>query len=136
MKYKGLGLVWTTPSSLSALAAAAKDLNRERPREVGNLGVSSQTYGLFIFSYSCGFILGPAFVGIIKAKADWSVATLALASVCAATCVPIVGLMLYNPPISYSPNYLKILKTSSPPRRKATTLGKPRSYDALADPDS
>lgn len=127
--------MWITPSCLSALSAAAQDLKHERPREFGNFDVSSQTYGLFIFSYSCGFIIGPAIVGIIKAKADWSAATLALASVCAATCIPIVGLMLHNPKISYSPNYLKILKTSSSPRRKATALTKPRNYDALANPE-
>ncbi|MCJ1424503.1 hypothetical protein MMC29_002391 [Sticta canariensis] len=87
--------------ALLTLVAAAKDLKRKRPREFGNLGVSSQAYGLDNKSKG----------GLERSDADFGI------------------------PISYSPNLLKILKTSSSPRRTNTALGKPPSHDALADPD-
>lgn len=98
--------MWITPSCLSDLSAAATDLKRENPREFGDLGASSQAYGLFVFSYSCGCLVGPTVIGIINANADWSAATLTLAFACAVACIPIVGLTLFTLVIKCSPKFL------------------------------
>lgn len=85
------------PSCISDLSAAAADLQREHPREFGDMGASTQAFGLFVFAYSCGSLVGPGVVGIIKAKADWGAATLTLAFACAAACIPIVSLIRHPP---------------------------------------
>lgn len=85
--------MWIVPSCTSDLSAAATALKRERPREFGDLGVSTQAFGLFLFAYSCGSIVGPPIVGLIKAKVHWGQATLALAFTCTAACIPIVSLI-------------------------------------------
>lgn len=84
-------MVWIPPSCISDLSAAADKLKRERPQEFGALGVSAQAFGLFIFSYSCGSLIGPIVAGVIKSNMDWSAATLTLALVCVMACVPIVS---------------------------------------------
>lgn len=88
------------PPCISDLSAAASDLEREHPLEFGDLGASSQAFGLFVFSYSCGTLIGPTVVGLIRAKADWGLATATLASACAAACIPIVSLIPYPSPLS------------------------------------
>ena len=93
MHCKGFGLVLILPSCTSDLTAAATDLKRENPLDFGDLGASTQSFGLAVFSYSCGTLVGPAVIGIVKAKANWAAATVTLASACVAACIPIVSLM-------------------------------------------
>lgn len=88
---KGLGLVWIPSSCVSDLSAAAIELKRERPREFGNSGASSQAFGLFVFAYSCGSLVGPIVIGVIREKADWGAATMTLACASVAVCIPIVS---------------------------------------------
>lgn len=85
--------MWILPSCTSDLSAAATALKREHPHEFGDMGVSTQAFGLTTFAFSCGSIVGPTIVGLIKAKADWGLATLTLAFACAAACIPIVSLI-------------------------------------------
>lgn len=85
--------MWILPSCTSDLSAAATALMREHRREFGGMGASTQAFGLFIFAYSCGSIVGPTIVGLIKAKADWGLATSTLAFACTAACIPIVSLI-------------------------------------------
>lgn len=85
--------MWVVPSCTSDLSAAATALKRERSREFGDLDVSTQAFGLFAFAYSCGSIVGPTVVGLIKAKAHWGQATLTLAFACTVACIPIVSVI-------------------------------------------
>ncbi|KAI9695568.1 MAG: hypothetical protein M1836_006408 [Candelina mexicana] len=85
----GIGLVWVIPSCLSDLSAAAVGLKREHSKVFGDRGAPSQAFGLFIFSYSCGSLVGPTVVGTVRAKAGWGAATATLAFICIAACVPI-----------------------------------------------
>lgn len=73
------------------LTSAADELKRDNPREFGSSGSSSQAFGLFVFSYSCGCLTGPTVAGILKARVGWGASTLILGMVCVATCIPIVS---------------------------------------------
>ena len=106
------------PACVSDLRAAATDLKRKRPGDFGDMGASSQAFGLFVFAYSCGTIAGPTVVGIIKAKVDWGAATLIMAFACAAACVPIVSVIRYPPQQSIAHRTCgKVLKTPQPSRK-------------------
>ncbi|ERF76631.1 hypothetical protein EPUS_04451 [Endocarpon pusillum Z07020] len=100
----GFGFVWIMPSCVSDLTAAAADLKRENPHDFGDSGASSQAFGLFVFAYSCGSLVGPTIVGTVRAKVGWGAATMTLAAACAAACIPIV------------------LKTSASSRRKMNSF--------------
>ena len=79
------------PSCISDLTAAAADLKREHPHDFGDSGASTQAFGLFVFAYSCGSLVGPTVVGTVRAKVGWGAATMTLAAACAAACIPIVS---------------------------------------------
>ena len=79
------------PSCISDLSAAAIDLKREHPREFGDSGALAQALGLYVFSYSCGSLVGPTAAGLIKARVGWGAATVILTCACAVACVPIVS---------------------------------------------
>jgi len=125
--------VWITPSCVSDLTAAASDLKREHPLEFGASGASSQAFGLFVFSYSCGCLFGPTLVGVIKAKASWGTATLIMAAVCAAACVPIVSPRGDAPLGSNAHRTCQILKT--PSRRRPSAPHETLAYDSLDCPE-
>ncbi len=79
------------PSCISDLTAAAADLKHDNPRDFGDLGASTQAFGLFVFAYSCGSLVGPTVVGTVRAKLGWGAATMTLAVACAAASIPIVS---------------------------------------------
>jgi MFS family permease len=89
----GLGFVWIIPSCVPELSAAATELKREYPKEFGESDGLSLAFGLYVFSYSCGFLVGPTLAGIIKAKASWGAATVVLASACVVACIPFLVLL-------------------------------------------
>lgn len=91
----GFGIVWIIPYCVGDLSAAATDLKLNHPEEFGDSDGLALAFGLYVFSYSCGFLLGPTVAGVIKAKASWSAATLALALTCVVACLPFAW-MLYR----------------------------------------
>ena len=88
----GLGFVWVQPACIADLSTAAGELKRERPRDFGNSGAQSQAFGLFVFSYSCGCLVGPTVAGVLRTKVSWGASTLILACACVAATIPIVSL--------------------------------------------
>jgi MFS family permease len=78
------------PSCITDLSVAATDLKRERPHEFGDSGALAQALGLYVFSYSCGSLVGPTAAGLIKTRVGWGAATVILACACAVACIPIV----------------------------------------------
>lgn len=89
----GFGLVWIIPFCVSDLSFTAANLKLDRPHEFGNSDGLALAFGLYVFSYSCGFLVGPTVAGVIKAEASWGAATLTLALACMVACVPFVLLI-------------------------------------------
>lgn len=54
-------------------------------------GAYAQAYGLFNCAQACGTMVGPAFAGLVYAKAGWTAAVCALAGFCASGAVGIVS---------------------------------------------
>lgn len=90
---KGFGLVWIIPFCVSDLSFTAANLKLDHPKEFGNSDGLALAFGLYVFSYSCGFLVGPTVAGVIKAKASWGASTLALASACVVACIPFAWLL-------------------------------------------
>lgn len=93
---KGFGLVWIIPFCVSDLSYTAKNLVLDHPKDFNNSDGLTLSFGLYVFSYSCGFLIGPTVAGVIKAKASWGAATLTLGLACMVTCVPFLLLILRN----------------------------------------
>lgn len=90
---KGLGLVCVAPACISDLSSAVTDLTNANPDAFGGAGGGEATaFSLYTFSFSCGTLVGPPIAGILKAKADWGAATLALAVACFLASIPAVSL--------------------------------------------
>ena len=101
----GLSFVWIQPACFADLSTAASDLKREHPSDFDDgSGASSQAFGLFVFAYSCGCLIGPTVAGILKAKVSWGAATLILACACIAACIPIVRPTFTSPFFPSSPS--------------------------------
>lgn len=92
----GFGLVWIIPFCVSDLSYTATNLVLEHPKEFHNSDGLTLSFGLYVFAYSCGFLIGPTVAGVIKAKASWGAATLTLGSACVVTCVPFIWMIIRN----------------------------------------
>ena len=89
---KGLGLMCVAPACISDLSSTATYLATTNPDafERGN-GGEATAFSLYTFAFSCGTLVGPPIAGILKAKAGWGAATVALAVTCFLTSIPIVS---------------------------------------------
>lgn len=86
-------MVWITPFCVSDLSAAAVEIKLGQAKQFDDSAGLALAFGLFLFSYSCGSLVGPTVAGVLKAKASWGAATVALATACVVGCVPF-GLLI------------------------------------------
>lgn len=90
---KGIGMVWINPFCVSDLSAAAIEIKLEHAKQFGDSAGRAVAFSLFLFAYSCGFLIGPMVAGVVKAKMSWGAATVALATACVMGCIPF-GLLI------------------------------------------
>lgn len=76
---------------MADLVVATTQLKQDHPELFGDSDPLAQVYGLFIFAYSSGALVGPAVAGVLKTHAGWGAAMIALAGACGVACVPIIA---------------------------------------------
>jgi MFS family permease len=91
LPFQGLALTFINTPVVADLVVATTQLKQDHLELFGDSDPLAQVYGLFIFAYSSGALVGPAVVGVLKTQVGWGAAMIALACACGVACVPIIA---------------------------------------------